>query len=96
MTFSLIFFQEILPNKELFSLLLERRSLLILKEDMYHNFMHSISELNEDILNKDMVKNLQLSRLNLIDNQIIKRQTRISLTIRHVPKTTMVPLRLGR
>ncbi|XP_076359795.1 putative RNA/DNA demethylase ALKBH6 isoform X1 [Tachypleus tridentatus] len=66
------------------SLLLEPRSLLIVKHDMYHNYLHGIKEVKEDVIT-DKVANLNSCEAEIGD--VLKRNTRISLTIRHVPKT---------
>ena len=80
-----------LNERYMFSLLLERRSLLILKEDMYTNYMHGINECSEDRIESiDRIKNLDLveSKLRgeLKSGSVLKRDTRVSLTIRYVPK----------
>nr|XP_031831987.1 alpha-ketoglutarate-dependent dioxygenase alkB homolog 6 [Nomia melanderi]XP_031831988.1 alpha-ketoglutarate-dependent dioxygenase alkB homolog 6 [Nomia melanderi]XP_031831989.1 alpha-ketoglutarate-dependent dioxygenase alkB homolog 6 [Nomia melanderi] len=78
-----------------FSLLLERRSLLILQGDLYHHYLHSIAERNTDVISKSFIKNLDLCSNQLSERQILKRDTRLSLTIRHVPKTTKLKLKIG-
>lgn len=84
-------------NRYLFSLLVEPRSLLILQDDMYKKYLHGIRELNEDNI-KDC-KNLILNLNNIseenkkfyeVNDYRLKRETRVSLTIRHVPKTLKV------
>lgn len=73
------------------SLLVEPRSLLILKDDMYHKFLHGIEEISEDCLSENVVN------VNPSDIDSVKqRTTRISLTIRHVPKTSKMKLLLGK
>ncbi len=80
---------------------LEPRSLLILQQKCYHHYLHGIEEKEQD--------NLEAIKLINIDNCLSlkseegenslkrrrRRDTRISLTIRHVPKTTKAFLRLG-
>lgn len=75
-------------------LLLEPRSLLILKDDMYKKYLHSIDDLSHDTINEDLM-NLDLCELKNRIGETIKRNQRISLTIRHVPKTSKIHLRLG-
>lgn len=70
-----------------FKLIMEPRSLLILKDDLYENYLHSISELSEDIL-CDRIYNYENCGHQYKIGDCLKRGTRISLTIRHVPKTT--------
>jgi alkylated DNA repair protein alkB family protein 6 len=80
-------------NKEedryVFSLLIEPKSLLILQEDMYKIYLHGIRELKEDVI-KDKANTIL--NYDLLDDKfkfkdVAERQTRISLTIRFVPKT---------
>ena len=74
------------------SLLVKPRSLLVLKHDMYHKYLHGIEEVHEDVLS-DKICNLT----NCDDiGSTISRSKRISLTIRHVPKTSKMKLRLGK
>lgn len=75
-------------------LLIERRSLLILKDDMYHKYLHAISEIDEDVISEN-VANLQHCSHSYKLGDKIKRETRVSLTIRHVPKTSKMKLKLG-
>ncbi|XP_077972963.1 putative RNA/DNA demethylase ALKBH6 isoform X1 [Styela clava] len=90
-------------NEPKFSLLLERRSLLILQELMYESHMHGISERSTDVLNKDFVYNFDNLGDETLKSKIISesefkldRKTRISLTIRNVPKTVKIKLQIGR
>jgi len=75
-----------------FSLLLEPRSLLILQEKCYHHFLHGIDEKTDDLITSDILNADKCSIVQL--NDTLSRETRISLTIRHVPKTTKLMLRL--
>lgn len=79
-----------IPQKPAFRVLLEPRSLFISKLDMYHKYYHSISEIEEDDLTDPLLRNVR----NLeIGQETLKRATRYSLTIRHVPKTSKLKLR---
>ncbi|XP_050595520.1 alpha-ketoglutarate-dependent dioxygenase alkB homolog 6 isoform X2 [Bombus affinis] len=82
------------PNLE-FSFLLERRSLFILQGDLYHNYLHSIAERDTDVVSKSVIKNLSICGDKFSEAEILKRGTRLSLTIRHVPKTSKLKLRIG-
>lgn len=73
-----------------FKLLVEPRSLLILKDDLYHRYMHSISEVENDDLSDPMLRNKSGS------SGIMTRSTRFSLTIRNVPKTSKMKLKFGK
>lgn len=75
-----------------FSLFLEPRSLLILQDDLYLNYLHGIQERNEDVLNDNI---LNLDHLTTqTGKQPVVRGTRISLTIRHVLKVSKFKIRL--
>lgn len=81
-------------NRPTIKLLIEPRSLLILKDDMYENYLHQISEIEEDIID-DRVMNLKNCETLYKIGEKLKRSRRISLTIRHVPKTSRMKLRIG-
>lgn len=77
-------------------LLIEPRSLLILKHDMYTNYLHSIADETHDIITSNLANLEQCA--DELKNRVggtIERNRRISLTIRHVPKTSKIHLRLG-
>ncbi|EDW63936.1 alpha-ketoglutarate-dependent dioxygenase alkB homolog 6 isoform X1 [Drosophila virilis] len=77
----------------LFKLLLEPRSLLILKDTLYSDYMHAISEINEDTL-CDRICNYNLCENTYkIGDHLVRRAPRISLTIRNVPKTSKMKLK---
>ncbi|XP_076167515.1 putative RNA/DNA demethylase ALKBH6 [Ptiloglossa arizonensis] len=78
-----------------FSLLLERRSLFILQGDLYHHYLHSIAERDMDVISKSVIKNLNICKEQFSEEQILKRDIRLSLTIRHVPKTSKLKLKIG-
>ncbi|XP_037810687.1 alpha-ketoglutarate-dependent dioxygenase alkB homolog 6 [Lucilia sericata] len=81
-----------LRREVLFKLILEPRSLLILKDTLYHNYLHSISELEQDVL-CDRIFNYENCETTYKMGDCLKRGTRISLTIRNVPKTTKMKLK---
>lgn len=74
-------------------MLLERRSLIIIKEDLYHIYPHSIEEKDSDAVDIK-IANLELCSGNYAINETLKRDTRISLTIRHVPQATKFKIKL--
>ncbi|XP_015180807.1 PREDICTED: alpha-ketoglutarate-dependent dioxygenase alkB homolog 6 isoform X1 [Polistes dominula] len=78
-----------------FSLLLERRSLLILTGELYHDYLHAIAQTYSDTISKNIIKNLNMCAAEYNEGQIIERSTRVSLTIRHVPKTSKLKLKIG-
>lgn len=78
-------------RKVVCKLLIEPRSLVIIKDSMYKDYLHAISEKTEDII-CDLVCNLENCENSYKYGDKIKRDKRISLTIRHVPKTTKLKL----
>ncbi|GAB0087742.1 alpha-ketoglutarate-dependent dioxygenase alkB homolog 6 [Sergentomyia squamirostris] len=75
-------------------ILVEPRSLLLIKDDAYHNYLHSIEECSQDIIGEH-VANLSLCENNHELGTVLTRSCRISLTIRHVPKTSKMQIKLG-
>lgn len=74
-------------DRYVFSVYLEPRSLVVLKDDMYKTYLHGIKEVSQDLIeSSDLIVNYdRIQKCNIVDN-IAKRDTRISLTIRNVPK----------
>ncbi|XP_002740837.1 putative RNA/DNA demethylase ALKBH6 [Saccoglossus kowalevskii] len=83
------------PEDRLFgSLLLEPRSLLISKDEMYTKYLHGIADRTHDTLT-GKVLNVDACPQRAIGD-VLERKLRISLTIRHVPKVLKIKLNLGR
>ena len=80
-----------LEDRLVTSLLVRPRSLLVLKDEMYTKYLHGIDETHEDEIT-DNICNLNCDNIGTK----LLRTTRISLTIRHVPKTSKMKLKLGR
>lgn len=78
-------------REKICSLLLERCSLVIVKDDMYNKYLHSINEVTEDTIDESIV-NLKYCDSKFSIGSIFKRTTRISLTIRNVPKVCKLRL----
>ncbi|XP_050544741.1 alpha-ketoglutarate-dependent dioxygenase alkB homolog 6 [Daktulosphaira vitifoliae] len=78
-------------TKKMYSLLLERRSLLILQEKMYNEYLHGIDELKEDVVDKSL-SNINSCSSDIKINSVIPRGTRVSLTIRNIPKISKINL----
>lgn len=76
-------------------LLIERRSLLILKDDMYEKYLHSIDETTHDPITSHISNIKYCNAFKDRCGETVERDRRISLTIRHVPKTSKIHLRLG-
>ncbi|ESP02873.1 hypothetical protein LOTGIDRAFT_156824 [Lottia gigantea] len=81
-------------DRHVCSVYLEPRSLVIVKDDMYTKYLHGIKEQTEDMVDDRICNIKQCSDIN-IDN-IKTRQTRISLTIRLVPKVLKTKLFFGK
>ncbi|XP_077435948.1 putative RNA/DNA demethylase ALKBH6 [Vanacampus margaritifer] len=80
-------------DRHLFSLLLRPRSLLVLQDDSYRNLLHGIGAREVDVLTDKMVN---LDPAGAQPGETLTRGTRVSLTIRHVPKVLKTKLLLGR
>ncbi|XP_045465810.1 alpha-ketoglutarate-dependent dioxygenase alkB homolog 6 [Harmonia axyridis] len=81
---------DVIRNK-VCELLLERCSLVIIKNDMYTKYLHSIDEKESDTISNKCINLEQCSRKFKIGENL-KRQTRVSVTIRNVPKVLKVKL----
>ncbi|KAF9288736.1 Alpha-ketoglutarate-dependent dioxygenase alkB 6 [Mortierella alpina] len=83
-----------------FSLLVQPRSLLVLKEDVYNKYMHGIREITSDDLNRGNILNLPEAAPEVLNHPSasarVERGTRISLTFRIVKKTLSKKLFLRR
>ncbi len=79
-------------NSYSFSLLLEPRSLLVLKDNLYTDYLHSIDEIHEDIIDGN-IRNLHCLETKYASGQRLSRSTRISLTIRNVPRCSNFKLK---
>ncbi|AWP12631.1 putative alpha-ketoglutarate-dependent dioxygenase alkB -like 6 [Scophthalmus maximus] len=80
-------------NRFLFSLLVKQRSLLILQDEMYTRVLHGIQACAQDTLTDKVVN---LSAAAALPGETLTRGTRVSLTVRHVPKVMKTRLLLGR
>ena len=67
-----------------FSLLLQPRSLLILQKEAYQFYLHGIQEVYEDKIT-NTIANLAFCK-GVKVGDVLTRKTRISLTMRYVPK----------
>lgn len=80
-------------SRYLFSLLVKPRSLLILQDEMYQCLLHGIRPCHQDMLTEKVVN---LSAVGARPGETLTRGTRVSLTIRHVPKIMKAKFLLGR
>ncbi|CEF63091.1 Alpha-ketoglutarate-dependent dioxygenase alkB homolog 6 [Strongyloides ratti] len=67
------------------SMFLEPRSLVLLSNDIYSNYLHSIAEREEDVITENI---FNLDQITLKIGDVVKRKTRVSLTYRHVDKVS--------
>ena len=95
------FYQEAEGRRKELSLLVEGRSCLVLKDDMYHKYLHGIEEITSDRFDRNWA-NLTATRIYSSGEQQqdkekeLARRRRVSLTIRHVPKTSKMKIKLGK
>lgn len=83
-----------LEDRYIFSLLLLPRSLIFVREDMYKIYLHGIDPRKSDIITDKIVNLPKCDGVNIGDT--LERTTRVSLTIRHVPKILKAKLVFGR
>lgn len=81
-------------SRHFLSLLLQPRSLVLVQEDMYKVHLHGIKEVMEDVVT-DKVANLDFV-LDVKLGDIMPRSTRVSLTIRFIPKVLKSKLIFGK
>ena len=80
---------------------MEPRSLLVLKDEIYTDYLHGIEEITQDVFTGKKIKNKDLlgdeslkKKLDCEDNFVTAHRLhpRISLTIRNVPKSSKFKL----
>ena len=69
---------------------MRRRSLVVLKDECYCTLLHGIQEVREDKMDSSIVNLTEDEKKSMV----MPRSTRVSLTIRHVPKTSKLKIRL--
>lgn len=93
----LIFLQQQQTSFEdrfLTSILLEPRSLVFVCDDMYKTYLHGISERTVDKISNS-IANIEMCEM-AESVQDLTRTTRVSLTIRHVPKCLKAKFLFGK
>lgn len=83
-----------LEERFMCSVLLQPRSLILVRDDMYKIYLHGIAERNEDVISGNVSNLCSCDNVNIGD--ILTRDTRVSLTIRYVPKILKAKLLLGK
>ncbi|XP_048733513.2 alpha-ketoglutarate-dependent dioxygenase alkB homolog 6-like isoform X4 [Ostrea edulis] len=93
--------QGIMPEQTSFddrfvtSILLEPRSLVFVCDDMYKTYLHGISERTFDTITES-IANIELCEMAKSVNDKLTRTSRVSLTIRHVPKVLKAKIMFGK
>lgn len=72
-------------------LLLEKCSLVVIKDDMYSKYLHSIQDIDVDVISEGCANLLNCGKQYILGDKI-KRDTRISITIRNVTKVLKIKL----
>lgn len=85
------FFENNVSRAKICDVLLERRSLIVLQHDMYTKYLHSINDTKEDLITENCV-NLNKCDVQPHLGDVLIRDTRVSLTIRCVPKVCRLKL----
>lgn len=80
-------------ERHFLSLLVEPRSLLVLREDMYVKYLHGIKNVSSDVITEKVAN---VACCSAKPGEMLNRGTRVSLTIRHVPKVLKTTIILGR
>jgi len=81
--------EESSPPRLLGSVLLEPRSLVVIRHEAYHSLLHGIRDTTEDLISTHV-----FNPGGRTEGERLERATRVSLTIRNVPKVLKVKLRL--
>jgi hypothetical protein len=81
-------------SRQFASLLLQPRSLVLVKDDMYKIHLHGIKEVTHDVIT-DKVANVDAAE-GVSVGDVLERKTRVSLTIRYVPKILKSKLIFGK
>ena len=63
---------------------------MVLKDECYSSLLHGIQEVKEDKMDSSIVNLTEEEK----EQGVMVRDTRVSLTIRHVPKTSKLKIRL--
>lgn len=78
-------------RKKVCDILLEPLSLVIIKDDLYSKYLHSISERKIDEITEDCI-NISFTGNKCLIGEVLERNTRVSVTIRNVPKVLKIKL----
>ncbi|XP_015791974.1 alpha-ketoglutarate-dependent dioxygenase alkB homolog 6 [Tetranychus urticae] len=82
------------PREPSFSLLLQPRSLVITSKEAYTSYLHGIDEVQKDTIDEKVVNLGSCTGVKVGDN--LERTTRLSLTIRYVPKAIQARFLIGK
>eukprot|EP00795_Rhopilema_esculentum_P002741 gene2741-960_t len=81
-------------SRYIMSILLHPRSLVIFKDDMYKVYLHGIKESTTDTITTSVINPDPRKQLGI--GETLQRGTRVSLTIRNVPKVLRLKLGLQK
>jgi alkylated DNA repair protein alkB family protein 6 len=81
---------EIVPE---FKLIIEPRSLIILKDELYNLYLHGISEIETDNFSDPLIRNIEHTSYKADVPLVVERSTRYSITIRNFPNTSKLKLK---
>lgn len=81
-------------DRFLTSILLEPKSLVFVCDDMYKTYLHGISERTVDKISNS-IANIEMCEMAQ-SVEALTRTTRVSLTIRHVPKVLKAKFLFGK
>ena len=79
-----------LEDRLKFKIYIPRRSLILIQEQMFHHYLHGIEEIKEDSCDSNLIVPPQID----IKGVSLKRETHVSLTIRHVLNAKKFKIRL--
>jgi alkylated DNA repair protein alkB family protein 6 len=74
-----------------FSIVLQPRSLLVFKDDLYVKYLHGIAFQEKDVVD---AKTINLKQVQMKEGDVIERKRRVSFTIRLVNKVLKNTIKL--
>ncbi|KAJ3348121.1 hypothetical protein HDU83_001548 [Entophlyctis luteolus] len=80
------------PNQPDCRILLQPRSLVILKAEAYENYLHGISEVTQDIVSSATINNWKETGIGEAEQIFTRSATRVSLTFREAAKVSKLKL----
>lgn len=78
-------------QEPIFSIILQPRSLLVFKDELYTGYLHGIAFREKDVVESNAI-NLQAAKMS--EGDVIERKRRVSFTIRLVNKVLKNTIKL--